>query len=112
MAGHHPLRRNPCHLVEYREPATDAAVAHRNMAQKHQVAAEQRSAGLVQYGEIAVRMRGAPRSQLENPLSEVELHLLVDREARWNQPHLVDQVRAHAAAKCVDVEWAACRQCL
>ena len=69
-----------------------------------------RSAGFIEHREIAVGMRGPPRPQRQHALPKVEAELAVDGHRRRNELHLVDQPRAHEAAKGVEVERAAHRQ--
>ena len=110
VTRHHAPRRDRRELVEDREPALQAAVEHRHVPQKHEVAGEQRAGGLVQHRQVGVGVRGAPGLQPQHAPAEVEAASRRRPSASARRSSTSSISRAQAAAKRVEIELAARRQ--
>ena len=110
MTRNNAFRRNPSKIVNGGKPAADAAIKHRDVLEKYQIARKQRAGRAIDDRQIAVAMRRAPSFEGEIPVPEIELDLVVDRQGRRHDFHVVEH-GSHAAPKSREIERRARGQC-
>ena len=101
--------RNAGKGSERRQPAAQAAVNHRNVLQKDEIAGKQRLRSLVQDGEVVIRMGDPPRMKRQHAVAEIEPLVIDDLPLRGNKLNIVQHI-SHDAPECIEVERPAFRK--
>ena len=110
MSRNHDLGGQLCQAGQQRQPPDQAAVHHRQMLQKHQIARVQHAGGLIEHGQVAGGVSRRPRGQKQPPAAQVERGLVIDQQGRRDDFDLGDGRGAKLLAERAQIVSPALRQ--